>query len=207
MMPIPKREGGDQVGMCNSFSVGQGGSVETMHPGSTVDVVTGVSPQRTVPMVFGVPVEWKAQGIINARIESLLRDEGMWAGALASRRCLVSCEAFFETHRSEKATSPRTGRAVRQRYAFASCDGALLLLAAVSQGDCFAVVTTEPNEAVAPIHDRMPLVLTPEEARVWLDPKTEAEALACLADRSRVALCSEPMLPSQEAESQLSLPI
>lgn len=53
-------------------------------------------------------------------------------------------------------------------------------------GDRFTIVTTEPNDIVAPVHHRMPLVLNPVEALTWLNG-TPGE-LAKLADRARVAL-------------------
>ena len=34
-----------------------------------------------------------------------------------------------------------------------------------------AIVTTEANELIKPIHDRMPVILQPQDERVWLDPK------------------------------------
>ena len=49
----------------------------------------------------------------------------------------------------------------------------------------FSIVTTEPNASVAPIHDRMPLVLDPGESSVWL-----GSDFSTLADQSRIALSS-----------------
>ncbi len=49
------------------------------------------------------------------------------------------------------------------------------------------MVTTDPNAAVAPVHDRMPLVLRPHEVSLWLSGGYQA-----LADRSALALDVRP---------------
>ncbi len=61
------------------------------------------------------------------------------------------------------------------------------LLAAVHEGDRFSIVTTRPNASVAPVHDRMPLMLGPGESSVWLGPD-----FAELANRSTLVLVSDP---------------
>ena len=66
--------------------------------------------------------------------------------------------------------SERTGRPVRRQYLFRLPGARAFLLAAVREGDRFSIVTTRPNASVAPIHDRMPLVLGPGESSVWLGP-------------------------------------
>lgn len=141
---------------------------------------------------FGWPVEWKDGTVFNARFESLLSNDGMWAGALESCRCIVPCSSFFESHMSEMSTSLRTGKLVKRRYAFSSPDGGPLLLGAVCDGGHFSIVTTSPNADVAPVHDRMPLVLSPEEARIWLDLETPIPLIAKLQDRSSIRLHALP---------------
>ena len=49
------------------------------------------------------------------------------------------------------------------------------------------MVTTGPNEAVSPIHHRMPLVVRPDEVPMWLGPGYSA-----LADRSAIGLAVRP---------------
>ncbi len=52
--------------------------------------------------------------------------------------------------------------------------GELFALAGIYAGrrdglDTYAIVTTEPNELVAPIHDRMPVILAPDDEALWFD--------------------------------------
>ena len=88
---------------------------------------------------------------------------------------------------TERVESERTGRPVRRQYLFRLPGARAFLLAAVHEGDRFSVVTTRPNASVAPIRNRMPLVLGPGESSVWL-----GSDFAGLANRSDVDLSSKP---------------
>ena len=78
---------------------------------------------------------------------------------------------------------------MRRQYLFRLPGARAFLIAAVREGDRFSIVTTRPNASVAPIHDRMPLVLGPGESSVWLGP-----SFAALADRNQTILLSRPSI-------------
>lgn len=167
---------------------------------------TELFPLEVRELGFGWPVEWKQGTVFNARFETLLRGGGMWGDVLAERRCILPCESFFESHRSEMGVSARSGKPVKRRYEFRMADSAPLLLGAVYDGESFSVVTTEPNGDVSPIHDRMPLVLTIDEARVWLDGATPLSKLAELADRRDIHLeasTDEPAIDEDPLQPEL----
>lgn len=107
----------------------------------------------------------------------------MWAKAIAKGRCLVPVRAFYESSAIERVPCEKTGRPVRRQYHFRLPGARAFLLAAVQQNGRFSIVTTEPSASVAPIHDRMTLVLGPGESVIWLDPN-----FARLADRSALGL-------------------
>lgn len=125
-----------------------------------------------------------AKLVFNTRLDTALRQlsegRGMWAGAMASGRCLVPVRAFFE----------RGGRDVR----FSMPGAGAFLLAGVAQGGRFSIVTTDANAAVSPVHGRMPLVLGRGESAAWLDGGPGL--LAALGDRSGVRLASDPPVGS-----------
>lgn len=129
--------------------------------------------------------------VFNTRLDTALAQlragRGLWADAIAHGRCLMPVRAFYEGHMSERVQSERTGKPVRRQYRFRLPGAQAFLLAGVTDGTHLSIVTTEPNAAVAPVHDRMPLVLGPGESDVWLFGD-----FASLADRGRVALSSEP---------------
>lgn len=163
------------------------------HPGSQVPlfVPDGTGALRVAQLSWGFPLDGKPSAVFNTRIESALEQlrrgrRGMWARAIAEGRCLVPVRAFYESHVTERVVSERTGKSVRRQYRFQLPDARAFLLAAVQADGRFSVVTTAPNASVAPVHDRMPLVLGPGESSVWLGPD-----FARLADRSRIVLTSE----------------
>lgn len=145
---------------------------------------------------WGFEVEWKSGPIFNTRIESALKG-GMWRDSIEHRRCIVPCRSFFEPHREETVRSPKTGRAIKRQYEFSNPEAPATLMAGIWENDRYSVVTCAPDEQMAPIHDRMPLVLTPAEARIWLSPD-----FAELADHPRERLAIRPQDPPGSAPGQ-----
>lgn len=175
-------------------------------PTALVQVVARDGGIVSVPMIWGFSVSWQRNVVFNARIERAGDAGGMWSEAFAARRCIVPAWTFFEPHRSETAISPRTGRAIKRQYAFASPDGTPLLLAGIydrplvddgagseqAEPPRFSIVTTAPTDGISPIHDRMPLVLDPAESRAWL----EGAPAPLFADRSGTVLDIAPETPA-----------
>lgn len=175
-------------------------------PTALVQVVARDGSIVSVPMIWGFSVTWQRNVVFNARIERAGDAGGMWSEAFAARRCIVPAWTFFEPHRSETAISPRTGRAIKRQYAFASPDGTPLLLAGIydrplvddgagseqAEPPRFSIVTTAPTDGISPIHDRMPLVLDPAESRAWL----EGAPAPLFADRSGTVLDIAPETPA-----------
>lgn len=159
-------------------------------PSSPVPIIAygGGLRLSVADLAWGFDAPWKKGPVFNTRIETALAGEGMWAEPFARGRCLVPAWTFFEPHATETVPSARTGRPVKRQYRFSRPDGRPLLIAGVQDGARFSVVTTSPNGAVAPVHDRMPLVLEQDEAVRWL-----AGDCAALADRSRIALDAAPV--------------
>lgn len=108
---------------------------------------------------------------INARCETIATN-GMFKAAYRSRRCLVPIDGFFEWK-----DIYGTGKN-KQPYAIAMKSGAPFALAGIWETwrdpktdvdiRTFAIVTCEPNEMMAEIHDRMPVVLHEDDYRRWI---------------------------------------
>lgn len=107
--------------------------------------------------------------MINARAETVsvmpaFRD------AFRSRRCIVPASGFYEWQKQGRVKQPYHIR-LRER-------GVMALAglwerwqgAGVEPIESCTVLTTESNELVAPLHDRMPVILSPENYDRWLDP-------------------------------------
>lgn len=170
-----------------------------VYPGSRVDVIVRQGEQLAVKqLTWGFPVEWSQWPVYNTRLETAMGpNPGMWEDAIEHGRCVVLAASFFESHDTEKARSPKTGRAIKRQYRFANEGDAPLLLAAVNDGEHFSVVTTAPNAAVAPVHNRMPLVLQQDEARWWLSASwlDFAAHWQKLTNRSALRITATPEQP------------
>lgn len=117
--------------------------------------------------------------LYNARSETV-HQRPLFRGAFERRRCLVPVTAFYEWQRISGKSA---------RVAFALEGHAPLALAGIWQpyerpdgtkAVSFAILTTEPNALVAPIHNRMPVVLGPEAQALWLSRTADPEALRAL---------------------------
>lgn len=163
-------------------------------PGSTVPLfVPDENGNLTsVRCEWGFALEGKPHAVFNTRIETALDQlrrgkRGMWTKAIVQGRCLVPVRAFYESHATEKIISEKTGKLIKCQYRFTLPGARAFLLAAIQDQGRFSIVTTEPNAAVAPIHDRMPLVLGSGESGIWL-----GSGFATLTDRSRLRLDAAP---------------
>jgi putative SOS response-associated peptidase YedK len=130
-------------------------------------------------MRWGLVPFWAGRGgkkpplMINARVESI-EDKAVFRDALARRRCLVPADGFFEWKRlGTKDKIPKFIHPEPRRvFAFAG----LWASAHTEAGELhsFTIVTGPANELVAPIHDRMPVVLDRSTWTAWLDPSLDA---------------------------------
>ena len=114
-----------------------------------------------------------ASKLINARCETLA-DKPAFRDAFARRRCLVPADGFFEWTRrpGEKTKVPLWyHRADRRAFAFAGLWERWRSGADAQWTMSFTIVTGEPNELLRPYHDRMPIIVTPEDYRRWLHPE------------------------------------
>ncbi len=106
--------------------------------------------------------------MINARAESL-DSRASFRNLVFDHRCAVLADGFYEW---------RTERGVRQPYYIRRVDGAPLAFAALWDRhadpagaiESCTVVTTGANELLAPLHDRMPVILAAGDLAPWLDP-------------------------------------
>lgn len=148
---------------------------------------------KVAEMTWGFKASWSNAGklVFNTRLDTAMQHaqcgEGLWALPLLEGRCIVPLRAFWESNSREPARSLPNGRAARRQVRFDPALGKFMLVAAVSEDGRFSIVTTAPNADIAPVHDRMPLILGPGESSVWLGPD-----FASLADRSSARLRTTP---------------
>jgi putative SOS response-associated peptidase YedK len=124
-----------------------------------------------------------AQKTINAMSETAA-EKPAFRDAMRWRRCLIPADGFYEWRRLGKEKQPYNfGMANDSPFAFAGLwerwrgeDSKVI--------ETCTILTTKPNSLVANIHDRMPVILRPEDYNLWLDPGVTAP--------SRVTGCLQP---------------
>jgi putative SOS response-associated peptidase YedK len=108
--------------------------------------------------------------MINARSETLL-EKPSFRTAYKKKRCLIIADSFYEWKRlDEKRKTPmRIKLKSEELFAMAGLWENWQSPEGKSIFSC-TVITTTPNKLVEGIHDRMPVILRPEDERTWLDP-------------------------------------
>jgi putative SOS response-associated peptidase YedK len=109
--------------------------------------------------------------MINARAETLA-EKASFKRLLNSRRCLIVADGFYEWMQ-EPGSKAKTPMYIRLKddepFAFAGLWDSWKNPAGEQIRTC-TIITTEPNELMARIHNRMPAILSPEAREEWLDP-------------------------------------
>jgi putative SOS response-associated peptidase YedK len=170
-------------------------------------VVHNRSGRRVELLRWGLVPHW-ANGsktgltMINARAETLARRPAYRRLAeRASHRCLVLADGFYEWIKAEDPRQPR--RPLR----FTLAGGGSFCFAGLwttSKGlSSCTIVTTEANGLVAPVHDRMPVMLADVGAwEAWLDPALDAAAVTPLLEpfpeRLMAVAAANPIVNSVE---------
>lgn len=130
-----------------------------------------VCPGTPILAVRGAPrraglLPWSAKPP-NARAETVA-EKPMFAAAFRGYRCLVPASGFYEW------------KSRRPHYVFPE-ESPLFGLAGIVllwKGErSITLVTTAANELLRGVHERMPVILAPEDYGAWLDPRSEASAL------------------------------
>jgi len=107
---------------------------------------------------------------INARSEEVA-SKPVFREALRKRRCLVPADAFYEWARQDAKNKRPYAIALKsgEPYAFAGLweswkpkEGEAL--------ETFSILTTDANQVLEPIHNRMPVILEPKNYRRWIEP-------------------------------------
>jgi putative SOS response-associated peptidase YedK len=121
---------------------------------------------------------------INAMSETAA-EKPAFREALRLRRCLIPADGFYEWK--------RLGPKEKQPYQFQMADSSSFAFAGLWERwqapdkailETCTILTTRPNSLVSEIHDRMPVIVVPEEYDLWLDPG--------IKDPNRVTPCLGP---------------
>lgn len=155
-------------------------------PGGDVLVLRERKGTREATLLrWGLVPWWADDPSIGARMANARSDTAFTKPAfrdpMKARRCLVPADVFYEWQvvRGQKAKQP---------FAIALHGGGPFFLGGIwdywrpksGEGEGLAtcaILTTEPNALLAPIHDRMPVIVPAERWATWLDPRTPVPAI------------------------------
>lgn len=127
--------------------------------------------------------------MINARMETVA-EKPAFRRAFAARRCLLPADGYFEWYATQETTA--AGKPRKQPFFIRPSDGGTLAMAGLyeiwrdpSRPDddphpfrwTCTVLTTEAEDDLGHIHDRMPLMVEPDRWSDWLDPQAPQAAL------------------------------
>ena len=145
------------------------------------DIAPVVAPRskEQIPAVF--PMVWgftnpkgKGSPLVNARVESAA-EKLFWREAWRSHRCIIPASYYFEwEHLATADGKKKTG----QKFMIQPRLSLVTYLAGLYQIEdrggiklpAFAILTREPGEAIAFIHDRMPVILPRDLVKAWVSP-------------------------------------
>lgn len=137
---------------------------------------------------------WRS--IVNSREDKL--DGRTWKEAFALRRCLIPASSFFEWVEMGGSNIP---------LRFERPGGERLWIAGIWEsneevGECFSMITTEPNAVMVPVHDRMPAVLTDEQIAPFMEGELNAFGPSAVAlqyqEAANFLKSGKPSKPAQD---------
>ncbi len=106
--------------------------------------------------------------LINARSETV-HEKPSFRSAFKHRRCLIAADGFYEWQ--------KTGNGRKQPFYFSMKDRVVFAFAGLWESwqdiETCTILTTSANELLKPIHERMPVIVKPEDYGVWLDPTVQ----------------------------------
>lgn len=168
-------------------------------PSQPLAVVPNDGKNKIDHMLWGLIPSWAKdtkRAMINARAETVA-EKPTFRAAYKRRRCLILADGFYEWVKTpgEKAKTPHYIQLESQEvFAFAglyeiwnSPEGNILKTA--------TIITTTPNAMIANLHNRMPVILHPNDHQTWLSPKVLP------------ATVLDPLLTAYPAEEMIHHPV
>lgn len=149
-------------------------------PAQSLPVITNREPETLSLFYWGLIPNLSRNNsisvkLINAELE-LLEQKASHKSALKYTRCLAPADGYYEWK--------TVGKKVQVPYRIKRANDALFSFAGLweeyedAEGNAiqtFVIITTRASEPVSSIHDRMPVILSPEQENLWLDDNLSAK--------------------------------
>jgi putative SOS response-associated peptidase YedK len=176
-LSTPGEELADLFGLLAVPDVPARYNVAPTQEAAVVRVEAPGEPRRLAFLRWGLVPYWAKEAsignrMINARSEGVA-DKPAYRHSFRKQRCLVAVDGFYEWKKEGKGKQPYLIRRKDGRpFAFAGLWARWRDPSAPAAGplDTFTILTTDANERIRPLHDRMPVVLDRASFDLWLDP-------------------------------------
>ncbi|MBF0504598.1 MAG: SOS response-associated peptidase [Candidatus Omnitrophica bacterium] len=152
-------------------------------PQQNAPAILNTFPNEVAMARFGLVPSWSKEektsySMINARAETIMEKQ-TYKRLIKSKRCLVLSDGFYEWQKKvDKKTPYRIFLKNEEPFAFAG------IWDHWGEGEnefySFSIITTVANKLVAGIHDRMPVILDPEDESVWLQGNTPLDRVLAM---------------------------
>jgi putative SOS response-associated peptidase YedK len=168
-------------------------------PTQLVSAITEIENLREVSIFkWGLVPHWAkdesiGNKLINARAETL-REKPSFRDAFRSRRCIIPASGFYEWQKTAKGAKQPFYFYLKEKevFGFAGLWEEWLDKETGELTETCTIITTEANDVLKPVHDRMPVILKSDAYQEWLNPKEKN------TDRLQKMLVS---YPAEEMES------
>ena len=166
----------NRYNLANSFSYKSNYNVA---PGQLMPIITNTGDTAKIEiMKWGLVPNWSKDTkigykLINARADTIF-EKPIWKNLILNKRCLVPFNGFYEWQRDIKEQ--------KQPYYIHPKNQAIASFAGIwevfsdTEGHnwhTYAIITTTPNKEMSAVHDRMPVILKPDQEAIWLDPSLD----------------------------------
>ncbi|SDM40196.1 SOS response-associated peptidase [Pedobacter antarcticus] len=151
-------------------------------------IITADEPEVIQAMHFGLVPFWAKDkkigfSMINARSETLLEKSAFRPLVQKSKRCLVLADGFYEWEKAGKEKLPyRFVIPIRDLFSFAGLWSRWKDPTTGDPYETFTIITTAANDIVKPIHERMPVILSKSDEKLWLSKDLPIADILSLCD-------------------------
>ena len=133
-------------------------------------IIESAGALQQLNATWGIKPQWSKSLLINAQSETVA-EKPTFKKAFANRRCLVPCTGWYEWKDE--------GRAGKSKYLFTRADGDPWLMGGIwypsGTGPQLVTLTTHPNSKCSTYHNRMPVLIAPEQIDDWFGLAPEAQ--------------------------------
>ena len=168
-------------------------------PGQDITAIANTAEPRADAFKWGLIPSWAkdhkiGNRLINARGETLA-EKPSFRTAFKRQRCLIPATGFYEWQRNPD------GRTKTPMY-IALKSGTPFAFAGLWESwhspegqhiQSCTIITTEPNDLMAPIHNRMPVILPANAYNLWLDPAERTDLQELLIPYSAQEMIAHPV--------------